>query len=68
LPGLLVIATNHHFLMTRAEGEKQFVIQHAQGVAQQPALSTGASAGDRIAVIASLVYVLSLTASRLIKI
>ncbi|MNY15374.1 hypothetical protein D3C86_1485830 [compost metagenome] len=51
--GLFVVSANHHFLMARASGEQQFVVQHAEGVAQQPALRAGAAAGEGIAVIAA---------------
>ncbi|MNL60156.1 hypothetical protein D3C87_1839460 [compost metagenome] len=46
-----VIAANHHFLMTSPHGEQQFVVQYAERVAQQPALRTCASAGQRVTVI-----------------
>ena len=34
-------------------GEQQLVVQHAQRIAQQPALGTGAPAGQRIAVLSA---------------
>ena len=39
--------------MARACGEEQLVVQHAQRIAQQPALGTGAPAGQRIAVLSA---------------
>ena len=43
--GNFVIPADDHFLMTRPRGEQQLVVQDAQRIAQQPALSTGAPAG-----------------------
>ncbi|MNS18832.1 hypothetical protein D3C72_505370 [compost metagenome] len=49
--GDFVVSANHHFLMARASGKQEFVVEYAKGIAEQPALSAGAAAGQRIAIV-----------------
>ncbi len=47
----VTVVTHHHFLMAGGDGEQHGIVEHAERIAQQPALRAVAGGGQRIEIV-----------------